>query len=245
MAYFYWKGIRSDIANFVHKCAVCQRNKYDTSAYPGLLQPLPIHALPWTNICMDFIEGLPRSNGKTVIWVIVDRLTKTGHFIALSHPYSAQSLVPIFLDNIFKLHGFPATITSDRDPIFISNFWKAFLNAQGVSLQTSTAYHPQTDGQTEVLNRCLETYLRCFCTDAPADWVSYLALAEWWYNSNPHSAIHSSPFELLYGYPPPLHLSYLPGDSDSDVVEDFMLNRQFKLELAKFHLHRAQQRMCA
>lgn len=95
LTYFYWKGIRSDIASFVKKCVICQRNKYDTSASPGLLQPLPIPSLHWTDICMDFIEGLPKSKGRTIIWVIVDRLTKSRHFIALSHSYSAQSLVPI------------------------------------------------------------------------------------------------------------------------------------------------------
>lgn len=124
LTYFYWKRIRTDIMTFVHKCSVCQRNKYDTGASLDILQLLPIPALPWTNITMDFIEGLPKSRGKAVIWVIVDRLTKHAHFIALAHPYTAQSLVPIFLDNIFKLHGFPASIISDRDPIFISSFWR-------------------------------------------------------------------------------------------------------------------------
>lgn len=143
-------------------CTTCQRNKYDTSASPRLLQPLSIPPLPWTDITMDFIEGLPRSKGKTVIWAIVDCLTKYDHFIALNHPYTAHTLVPIFLENIFKLHGFPTSITSDRDPIFISSFWKEFLSTQGITKQTSTPYHPQTDGQSDVLNRCLETYLRCF-----------------------------------------------------------------------------------
>lgn len=101
---------------------------------------------------MDFIEGLPKSKGKTVIWVIVDRLTKYVHFITLAHPYTAQCLIPIFLDRIFKLYGFSATITSDRDHFFINSFWNEFLTTQGVTLQTSNAYHPQTDGQIEVLN---------------------------------------------------------------------------------------------
>lgn len=157
LAYFYFKGIRANIASFVKKYDICQQNKYDTSAFLGLLQPLPIPSLPWTDICMNFNKGLPSSKGKTVIWVIVDRLTKSSHFISLSHPYSAQSLVPIFLDHVFKLHGFPATITSDRDPIFIKNFWKESLSAQRVTLHTSTTYHPRTASQFEVLNRCLDT----------------------------------------------------------------------------------------
>ncbi|XP_070031874.1 uncharacterized protein [Nicotiana tomentosiformis] len=174
LSYFYWKGIRSDIVNFIHKCTVCQRNKYDIAVSPSLLQPLPILVLPWTDITMDY------------------------HLVLT---------------------------TSDRDPIFISNFWKEFLTAQGVTLQTSTVYHPQTDGQPEVLNRCLETYLRCF--------------SERWYNTSPRSAIQSSPFEPLYGYPPSLH------DSDSTSIEEIALLREFKLQLAKFHLTQAQHRMQA
>lgn len=116
---------------------------------------------------------------------------------------------------------------------------------QGITLQTSTAYHPQTDDQSEALNRCLETCLRCFCSDSPTDWVAFLSIAEWWYNSTPHSAIHTSPFKLLYSYPPPIHLSYLPGDSFADDVEDIMLVREFKLQLAKFHFCRVQQHMQA
>lgn len=111
---------------------------------------------------MEFIEGFPKSLGKTVIWVVVDRLTKYAHFIALSHPYSASDITKLFMENIFKLHGMPEDIVSDRDHVFTSKLWQELFLMQGVTLSTSTAYHPQYDGQTEVLNRCLETYLRCF-----------------------------------------------------------------------------------
>jgi len=116
---------------------------------------------------MDFIEELPDSRGKQVIFVVVDRLSKVAHFMALHHPYSAADVVQCFMDNVFKLHGFPDSITSDRDPIFVSQFWQDFMAYQGVQVQLSTAYHPQTDGQSEVVNRCLETYLRCMCSDNP------------------------------------------------------------------------------
>ncbi|XP_070035135.1 uncharacterized protein [Nicotiana tomentosiformis] len=149
----------------------------------------------------------------------------------------------VFLDTVFKLHLRPLLVIGI--PYSSSSFWKEFLSAQGVTLHTSTAYHPQTDGQSEVLNRCLETYSRYFCTDSPADWGAFLSIAEWWYNSSPHSAIQPSPFELLYGYPPLIHLPYLLGDSFVDVVKDFILVREFKLQLAKFHLCRAQRRMQA
>jgi len=116
---------------------------------------------------MDFIKGLPISYGKQVIFVVVDRLSKAAHFMALSHPYSAREVAQSFLDNVFKLHGFPTTITSDRDSIFVSKFWQELMVVQGVHIQLSTSYHPHTDGQTEVVNRCIGTYLRCMCAETP------------------------------------------------------------------------------
>jgi len=111
-----------------------------------------------------------------------------------------------FLDDVFKLHGFPGTITSDRDPIFVSHFWKEFMSLQGIQIQLYIAYHPQTDGQLEVVNICLETYLRCMCSDSPAQWSKWLPLAERWYNSTYHSTIKASPYEIVYGQAPPVHL---------------------------------------
>ncbi|WVZ14811.1 hypothetical protein V8G54_012377 [Vigna mungo] len=129
----YWKGMTKDIKRFVQQCQVCQRNKYDTAASPGLLQPLPVPDHVWQHITMDFIEGLPNSFGNQVIFVVVDILSKDAHLMALQHPYITAVVAQCFLDNIFKLHGFPATITSDRDPIFISQFWKDFMAVQGWS----------------------------------------------------------------------------------------------------------------
>ena len=110
--------------------------------------------------------------------VAVDRLTKSSHFLALSHPYTTTIVAQAFLDKVFKLNGMPENIVSDRDPIFISRFWQELFSAHGATLSTSTAYHPQTDGQTEVLNRTLETYLRCYCSDSQKDWSLYLPMAE-------------------------------------------------------------------
>ena len=156
---------------------------------------------------MDFIEGLPKSQGKTTIFVVVDRLTKYAHFMAMSHPYTAKDVAQLFMDNIYKLHGLPTTIVSDRDAIFTSMFWKDLLSLLGIEQCLSTAYHLQSDGRTEIVNKSLENYLRCMCGDCPKQWFKWLSLAEWWYNSSYHSSIKTTPFYAVYGQPPPDHNS--------------------------------------
>lgn len=192
---------------------------------------------------MDFVEGLPKSNGKQVIFVVVDRLSKYAHFMAVAHPYTALDIAQLFLDSVFKLHGFPATITSDRDPIFISEVWSELFSLQGVSLNKSSAYHPQTDGQTEIVNKTLETYLRCICSEKATQWAQFLPLAEWWYNTSQQSSIQCTPYEVVYGQAPPLHLPYLPGESKSATVDRSLVAREEAMKLLKYHLLRAQNRM--
>lgn len=240
---FYWKGMSKDIQAYIRSCSVCQQCKYDTTASPGLLQPLPIPNAIWSDISMDFIDGLPISFGKSVILVVVDRLTKAAHFIALSHPYSALTVAQAFMDNIFKLHGLPNSIVSDRDSVFLSEFWRELFTLQGVALNYSSAYHPQSDGQTEVVNRCLETYLRCMTSDRPGLWSRWLPLAEFWYNTSFHSSANMSPYEAVYGQPPPQHLPYVPGESKVAVVAQNLQEREKMLLILKFHLLRAQHRM--
>jgi len=128
---------------------------------------------------MDFVEGLPKSEGREVIFVVVDRFSKYAHFMAIPHPYTACSVARVFLDNVYKLHGFLAIIVSDRDTVFLSLFWKELFARQGVKLYYSTAYHPQSDGQTEVANKCLKNYLHSMISASPTRWVQWLSLAEW------------------------------------------------------------------
>lgn len=192
---------------------------------------------------LDFIEGLPISNGKSTILVVVDHLTKYAHFMSLGHPYTALSVAQVFLDYVFKLHGLPLILISDRDKVFMSNFWSDFFKLQGVELHMSTTYHPQSDGQTEVVNRCLETYLRCMCGDQPTEWSKWLSLAEFWYNTTFHSAIETTPFEALYGYPPPVHIPYFKGESAVHDVDTSLVTRDAMMEVLKHHLGRAQRRM--
>lgn len=164
---FYWVGMKEDIQSFVTECGTCQQNKYETIALPGLIQPLPIPQKVWMDISMDFIVGLPFCKGKSVIFVVVDRLSKYAHFISMAHPYTTTMVAQVFVENIFKLHGIPSSIVSDRDPVFVSSFWKELFKLQGSKLCLSSGYHPQSDGQTEVVNRCLETYLKCFVSNQP------------------------------------------------------------------------------
>ncbi|OIW06409.1 hypothetical protein TanjilG_16821 [Lupinus angustifolius] len=139
---------------------------------------------------MDFITHLSPSNGHTVIWVIVDRLTKYAHFVALPSKFSAEILARRFLQEICRLDGVPKTIVSNRDKLFFSTLWRELFRVLGTSLCYSTAYHPQSAGQTEVVNRCLQTYLRCFSGTHPTKWNTHLSLAEYWYNTSCHSSLH-------------------------------------------------------
>ncbi|KAK9672899.1 hypothetical protein RND81_12G133200 [Saponaria officinalis] len=181
--------------------------------------------------------------GNDSILVVVDRLSKAAHFIPLKHPYSAPEVAQAYFDNVYKLHGMPEHIVSDRDPIFISNFWQELFAVQGVELDHSSAYHPQSDGQTEVLNRCLETYLRCFCSEVPNDWCKWVPAAEFWYNTSYHQSLKCSPYEVLYGQPPPIHLPYLPGESKVEAVDRTLLAREEALKGIRLNLARAQNRM--
>jgi hypothetical protein len=157
--------MRKDIRKLIRECLICQASKVENVHTPRLLQPLPIPIQSWTNISMDFIEGLPISNGHSVILVVVDRLTKYGHFLSLSHPFTAITVANIFFTQVFKLHGLPQTIVSvsDRDSVFTNSFWKELFRLQGTTLAFSSAYHPQSDGQTEALNKCLRRVSKVLC----------------------------------------------------------------------------------
>jgi hypothetical protein len=158
---FAWRGLKSDVQNYVQHYQVCIQAKYDRSAYPGKLQLLPVPSEAWKIITMDFIKGLPKSAGAACILVVADKFTCYCHFIAISHPYTTHSVALAFLNSLYKLHGLPASIVSDRDLVLTSHFWQHLFKLAGVILRLSSAYHPQS-GQTERINQCLETFLRCF-----------------------------------------------------------------------------------
>lgn len=176
--------MRQRIRKFIIKCEVCQRHKVEQLVPAGLLQTLPIPEQIWEDISMDFIYGLPLSSGKSTIYVVVDMLSKYAHFIAISHPYTAVGMARIFFDHVFKLHGMPSSIVCDRDSTFTSLFWKELFRLNGTSFNCNSSYHPQSDGQSEVVNRTLEMYLRCFTSSRPKDWMKWLTWAEYCYNTS-------------------------------------------------------------
>ncbi|WVY98390.1 hypothetical protein V8G54_030541 [Vigna mungo] len=239
----YWIGMKKDVTEFVASCLVCQQHKYLASSPQGLLQPLPIPQVIWDDISMDFIVGLPKSNGYDAVLVVVDRLSKYGHFISLKHPYSARSLAAVFVREVVRLHGIPSSIVSDRDPTFMSLFWKELFHLQGTRLLMSTSYHPETDGQTEVLNRTLETYLRCFSSEQPKNWNFFLPWAEYWYNTSFQASAKCTPFEIVYGRPPPTISRFVPGETSIEAVAQDLKDRDEALKQLKFHLGRAQDQM--
>ncbi|GAU25040.1 hypothetical protein TSUD_155140 [Trifolium subterraneum] len=243
VANLYWIGMKNTIQEFVRQCDICQRQKYMASSPGGLLQPFPIPEQIWEDISLDFIAGLPKSKQFEAILVVVDRLSKYAHFIPLKHPYTARSIAEIFCKEIVRLHGIPLSIVSDRDPIFISNFWKEIFKLQGTKLKMSTAYHPESNGQTKVVNRCLETYLRCFIVDQPKTWVTWLHWAEFWYNTNHHASIGKTPFEVVYGRLPPQLTRWVQGETRVASVQKELVDRDEALRQLKSQLLKAQDRM--
>lgn len=151
-ALFAWPKMKKQVTDFVHSCPTCQQAKPEQARYPGLLQPLAVPSSAWHIVSLDFIEGLPTSNGYSCILVIVDLFSKYSHFLALKHPFTALSVAKLFMKNIYKLHGLPSALVSDSDRVFTSQLWRELFRLAGVDLRLSSAYHPQSDGQTERVN---------------------------------------------------------------------------------------------
>ena len=197
---FWWKRMKVDIAKYVASCGVCQQVKAEHKKSAGLLKPLEIPEWKWEHITMDFVVGLPRSpRGNDAIWVVVDRLTKCAHFISMKTKNSAPDLVPLYIREVVRLHGVPKSIISDRDPKFVSNFWQRLQNALGTKHTLSTAFHPQTDGQSERTIQTLEDMLRACVLSWKGTWEDHLALVEFAYNNSYQASIKMAPYEALYG----------------------------------------------
>lgn len=187
---------------------------------------------------VSWIQG-----GKTTTFVVADQLSTYAHFIAISHPYMTVSIAQVFFENIFKIHGMPKSIVCDQDPTFTSNFWTELVKLQGTSFNFSSAYHPQTDGKTEVVNRTLEMYLRCFASNQQKEWGEWLAWAENSYNTSWHSTIKNTPFPVVYNQDPSILLTYLPRTARVEAVGRELRERDQMMKELKNNIHAAQECM--
>ncbi|GJS01342.1 putative reverse transcriptase domain-containing protein [Tanacetum coccineum] len=197
---YWWPNMKAEIATYVGKCMTCAKVKAEYQKPSGLLVQPKIPQWKWENITMDFVTKLPKTaSGQDTIWVIVDRLTKSAHFLPMKETDSMEKLTRQYLKEVVSRHGVPVLIISDRDSKFTSHFWKSLNEALGTQLDMSTAYHPQTDGQSERTIQTLEDMLRACVMDFGKGWDRHLPLIEFSYNNSYHTSIKAAPFEALYG----------------------------------------------
>ncbi|KAG7556907.1 Zinc finger CCHC-type superfamily, partial [Arabidopsis suecica] len=209
--HFFWPHLKKDVEKHCSRCVICHKAKSRLHPH-GLYLPLPIPNAPWVDISMDFVLGLPKIKHKDSVFVVVDRFSKMAHFIPCDKTNDATQIADLFFKEVVRLHGIPRTIVSDRDSKFLGHFWRTLWRKLGTKLLFSTTCHPQTDGQTEVVNRTLSTLLRVTLGRNLKTWLDCLPFIEFAYNHATHSATKMSPFEVVYGFNPltPLDLSPIP-----------------------------------
>jgi hypothetical protein len=206
MRHYFWPGLAKDVKNYVQACEPCNRAKSHRHKPFGLLKTLSIPHRPWSCISIDHITDLPECEGFDCILVVACRLTKQAVFIPTRKDNDAKDLMRQFIVNVFSKHGLPLDITSDHGVVFVSSFWQELCRALGIKSNLSTAFHPQTDGQTERINQSLEQYLRLYINYLQDDWVNHLPIAEFAYNDTHHDSINMSPFFANKGFHPNLSI---------------------------------------
>jgi hypothetical protein len=246
---FFWSGMDALVTEYVTTCDTCQRNKSSQRAPMGLLRPLPIPPHAWHTVSLDLITALPASaQGNDAIVVFVCKLTKMVHYAACKTTINAPKLADLFLRTVFKAHGLPEALLSDRDPRFTAGFWRAFWEQLDTTLLMSTAYHPQTDGQTENANKTLETVLRSVVNFEQTDWDQHLHLAEFAVNNSKNATTGFTPFFLNYGHelksPIDIATASLRGQPQisNQAADDFSERLRTALETAKNNIEAAQKR---
>jgi transposase InsO family protein len=244
--HYYWPGMRKDVQDYVYSCVACSQNKHRNQPPAGLLQPLPIPTDRWQVWSMDLVGPLPKTTkGNDTIVVFIDKLTKLAHFAPTVITVTAPKLAEIMLTRIIVQHGVPKAIVSDRDPRFISNMWRALWSMLGTSLDMSTAYHPQTDGQTERMNRTLEEMLRSYVSDKGSDWDQHLAMAELAYNTAVQESTGYTPFQLSYGMDARLPMDHAVSEAkaaDNPIAVQTIERWNSNLKQARHNLEQAQMR---
>uniref|UniRef100_A0A8D0BYT7 Gypsy retrotransposon integrase-like protein 1 n=1 Tax=Salvator merianae TaxID=96440 RepID=A0A8D0BYT7_SALMN len=208
---FWWPRVRADVEWFVKSCPVCHHAKDPPGKPPRLFQPLPTPTGPWKVVSMDFVTDLAPSAGYTTIFMVVDLFSKMAHFVPCAEVPSAKETACLFVHHVFRLHGWPDGVVSDHGDQFTAHFWCSLLHQLGIKSHLSSAFHPQSDGQTEQTNRTLEQYLRCYVNYQQDDWADLLPLAEFAYNNVVHTATQQTPFRANYGGVLPRRSSRLQG----------------------------------
>jgi hypothetical protein len=199
-AHFFWPKMRRDVERYVSRCTTCNKAKSRLNPH-GLYIPLPVPSVPWKDISMDFILGLPRTKrGRNSIFVVVDRFSKMAHFIPCHKSDNVSHVVDLFFTEIIRLYGVPTTIVSDKDAKFLSYFWRTLWLNLGTKLLFSTICHPQTDGQTEVVNHTLSTMLQTILKSNLKLWEECLLHIEFAYNRSVHYTTKLSPFQVVYDF---------------------------------------------
>lgn len=245
---YHWRHKSQDVYEYCRGCATCQLNK-DGRAKPfGEPQPLELPDRRWGSVAMDFITHLPTTkSGYDCITTFVDRFSKRIHLVASNGTDTAIDVANCFFDDIFRLHGIPDSIVSDRDPKFTSKFWSHLMNRCGIQLKMSTSRHPQTDGSTEIMNRMVENYLRCYCAFHQNNWDQLLTSAEFAYNSAEVATMKMTPFEADIGWNPKSPLDAITPTTDDTVqsVNDFKMKLRESFNSATFSHRLAQSRQAA
>ncbi|CAL0313886.1 unnamed protein product [Lupinus luteus] len=248
--HFYWPRMKQDVQKFCEKCITCKKSKSRVMPH-GLYTPLTVPDSPWMDISMDFVLGLPKTKkGNDSVFVVVDRFSKMAHFIPCRKIDDANHVADLFFREVVRLHGIPQSIVSDRDTKFLSHFWRTLWGKLGTKLLFSTTCHPQTDGQTEVVNRTLSTLLRTIIKKNLRSWEECLPHVEFAYNRATHSTTEFSPFEIVYGFKPltPLDLLPIPNESvlkhrDGWAKAEYVqqLHEQVKIQIEKKNASYAKQ----
>ena len=243
---YYWPKMLKDCKDYTNKCEICQLTKTSTQPPYGLIIPMPVPNQRWTEISMDYISGMPPSkNGNEKVLVVVDRLTKMVHLIPTPMELSTNGLFTLFMKEIVRLHGIPEAITSDRDITFVNHMWSVFTHFLGIDRRLSTVNHPQTDGQTERMNRIVEQQIQTILLahpDRDFDWEEALPIAEFAINGSYQNAIGTTPFFANYGFHPRTHFS-LPSDDNISLDDTVTLRAKDILRMHTIVLQQIRENM--
>jgi len=246
---YYRPNLKDNAEDYVKTCLTCQQNRTLNKKQAALLQPLPIPEGSWENVSMDFMVSLPPSRGFDAIMVVVDRFNKMAHFIPTKDDAMTQETGRLFFTHVFKLHMLPKDIVLDRDPKFTSKFWRTLWKSMGSELKISTSFRPQTDGQIERVNLVIQQFLRIYVAADQQDWVDHLELAEFCYNNLEHSAIGSTPFQMVTNKSSIVPMTWAAhGQPSDDASEEVPMVTQLHeerwrlWELAKANLKKAHKR---